>query len=349
MLEFGSDFHYIDQLYNQGGKNLSDYYPSANYYADGRQTLIHLYKSHSWERLWIPEYFCNDVIQSLKDAGLNLMFYCDWPNYEDDNLSLNNIQKNRLFRPTDAILRVNYFGLRSYRTSEDLSVAAVIEDHTHDLIGDWARKSTADWCIASLRKTLPIPEGGILWSPKGLPLPDAPESFEKNEDIASIRWNAMKQKSRYIAGDCIEKAVFRPVYVDTEVFFDSCDVCAIDARSQEYLLSFDIDSWYQRKMDNWRLLSDIKSPYVRILKPENANCYPFSLILVFRSRDKREYARKALIENCVYPAILWNIPVPVNGDIFMMSNNMLSIHCDARYSEEDIQQLKFIIQKVIEF
>lgn len=347
MKEFGSDFHYINS-YNKGGKKLSDYYSTANYYADGRQALIHLYKSQGWKRLWIPKYFCYDVIASLKDAGLDLVFYSDFPTYKGDSVTLNCIQNKGLFRPTDAILRVNYFGLRSYRSSENLPVAAIVEDHTHDLIGDWARKSTADWCIASLRKTLPIPEGGILWSPKGLKLPESPASFGKNEEVASIRWNAMELKARYLAGDDIEKSAFRSGYVDTESFFDTCDVCALDKRSQEYLLSFDMDSWYQRKLENWRLLRDIKHPNVKFLSPESTSCYPFSLVLVFSSRDKRDSVRKALIENGVYPAILWNIPAPADGDVFMMSSNMLSIHCDARYSVEDIEQLKLIIQKVLE-
>lgn len=347
MIEFGSDFHYI-KPYNSEGKTLSEFYPSANYYADGRQSLIHLYISQGWERLWVPEYYCYDVIKSLKEAGLNIMFYADFPEYKDDDSTLNSIQKKGYFRPTDAILRVNYFGLRSYRCIEGLSVAAIVEDHTHDLIGEWARKSVADWCIASLRKTLPIPEGGILWSPKGYSLPDVPKVSEKNEKVATVRWNAMELKEYYLAGDDIEKSAFRSGYVDTEAFFDTCDVCALDKRSQEYLLSFDIDSWYQRKMENWRLLSDIKYPDVRVLKPEMIQCYPFSMVLVFSSQDKRDRVRKALIDSSVYPAILWNIPSPANGDVFMMSSNMLSIHCDARYSVEDIEQLKLIIQKVLE-
>lgn len=347
MKEYGSDFHYIKR-FNSVGKTLSDYYPSANYYADGRQALIHLYKSQGWDRLWIPEYFCYDVIQSLKETGLNLMFYTDLPDNSDDNETLYVIQNKGLFRPTDAILRVNYFGMRSYRSSDELSVAAVIEDHTHDLIGDWSLNSTADWCIASLRKSLPIPEGGILWSPKGLKLPESPASLEKNKEVASIRWNAMELKARYLAGDDLEKSSFRSGYVDTEPFFDTCDVCALDKRSLEYLLSFDIDSWYQRKLENWRLLSELKHPDVRILRPENANCDPFSLVLVFSSHKKRDKVRKALIENNVYSAILWNIPAPTDGDVFTMSSNMLSIHCDARYSTKDIEQLKLIIQKVLE-
>ena len=345
MIEFGSDFHYTKSSGNPDN-TLKDYFPPANYYADGRQALIHLYHSQGWQRLWVPKYFCYDVIASLKEAGLNIMFYQDWPGYRDDGNTLEDIQRNGHFSQTDAIIRVNYFGMRSRRNAEHLSVAAVVEDHTHDLIGDWAVQSTADWCIASLRKTLPIPEGGMLWSPKGLPLPEAPERSAQNEKIASIRWEAMKLKAGYLAGEKIEKAAFRAGLVNTEEYFDHAPVCSLDNASLAYLESFNVREWYGRKRDNWNVLQEIRKDGVNILQPEDENSYPFSLILLFDNIDERDRVRKALIDHQVYPAILWNIPAPIDGEIFHFSRGMLSIHCDGRYSSDDILQLKSIIESV---
>lgn len=346
MKEYGSDFHYID-TYKGKGNCLQDFCPRANYYADGRQALIALYRSQGWQRLWVPEYFCYDVISSLKEAGLNIIFYADYPGYDGDSQTLEAIQKNGYFNPTDAILRVNYFGSRAYRSPEKLSVAAVVEDHTHDLIGGWAMNSHADWCIASLRKTLPIPEGGILWSPVGLKLPAQPEKLDENERVAATRWEAMKLKARYLAGEDVEKASFRAGYVDTEPFFDTVPVCALDEGSKEYLRSFDIQDWYKRKRENWEILRDIKKEGVRVLGLENYGCYPFSLVLVFDFQTDRDRVRKALIEHQIYPAILWNVPAPTEGEIFKFSRGMISIHCDARYTREDIVTMKSIIESVL--
>lgn len=346
MKEFGSDFHYIPAT-GGAGKTLYDFYPQANLYADGRQALIHLYQSQGWERLWMPEYFCYDVVESLKQAGLNLRFYADYPGNSGDSKTLEDIQRRGFFKPKDAVFRVNYFGTRSFRSPEQLPVAAVVEDHTHDLIGGWAMNSHADWCIASLRKTLPIPEGGILWSPTGLKLPDAPTKSEENERIASVRWEAMKLKTRYLAGEKVEKAAFRAGYVDTEPFFDTAPVCALDESSVEYLRSFDIQDWYKKKRDNWEILSGIRKEGLKVLGFENYGCYPFSLILLFDSPTDRDRVRKAMIEHQMYPAILWNIPAPTEGEIFEFSRGMLSIHCDARYSREDILTMKSIIESVL--
>lgn len=346
MIEFGSDFHYI-QPSGGSGNTLRDFFPSANYYADGRQALIDLYRSQGWQRLWVPEYFCYDVIASLKEAGLELRFYADYPGYWEDGKTLEAIQRNGHYRPTDAILRVNYFGMRSYRGVDKLNIP-VVEDHTHDLIGGWAINSHADWCIASLRKTLPVPEGGMLWSPVGLKLPKAPAVSEENEKIAATRWEAMKLKARCLAGEDVDKAAFRAGFVDTEEFFDRAEVCALDTESQRFLRSFDIREWYKRKRENWELLQDIKKDGVRVLRPENRGCYPFSLILVFMTGEERNMVRKALIEKQVYPAILWSIPhCPADGELFQFSNGMLSIHCDARYTKEDILQMKSIIESTL--
>ena len=346
MKEFGSDFHYIHPT-GGSGKTIYDFLLSANYYADGRQAIIHLYKSQGWKRLWMPEYFCYDVIDSLTRAGLDLRFYVDHPGYSGDSKTLELIHKNGHLHPLDAILRVNYFGTRGYRSSEKLPVAAVVEDHTHDLIGEWALNSHADWCVASLRKSLPIPEGGILWSPMGLRLPNAPEVSKMNEHIAATRWKAMKLKAGYLAGDAVEKSLFRAGFLDTEPFFDTAVVCSLDKASRNYLKSFNIHSWYRKKRENWEILCKIKKEGVKILRAENYGCYPFSLIFVFDDFTERERVRQELIEKQVYPAVLWNLPESMDGDVFRMSRGVLSIHCDGRYSQDDILQLKSIIESVL--
>ena len=345
MIEFGSDFHYIEPWGSRGG-TLRDFFPAANYYADGRQALIHLYRSQGWRRLWVPEYFCYDVISSLKEVGLELRFYADYPDYHEDGNTLEAIQKNGYFLPTDAILRVNYFGTRSYRWLDKLNIP-VVEDHTHDLLGEWARNSKADWCIASLRKTLPIPEGGILWSPKGLALPAAPDDLEENDRIAAIRWAAMRLKARYLAGENVPKAAFRAGFMETEEFFDRAPVCSLDFESKQFLKSFGIQDWYIKKRSNWELLKDISNDGVHVVLPESTGCYPFSLVLLFDSMDERDRVRQELIAHQIYPAILWNVPNTTEKDCFKFSRCMLSIHCDSRYSADDILQMKSIIESFL--
>jgi hypothetical protein len=69
---------------------------------------------------------------------------------------------------------MNYFGLRTPPDLELPEGVEVLEDHSHDPVSAWAEQSSADFCLASLRKTLPINDGGALWSPVGHRLPPAP-------------------------------------------------------------------------------------------------------------------------------------------------------------------------------
>ena len=340
------DFHFTANR-NNVGDTVFDCFPNANYYADGRQALIDLYHSCEWKRLWIPAYFCYDVIASLQDAGLVIMPYLDWPEHHDCSKTLEYIQREGLFRPTDAILLVNYFGMRAFRSPKLLPVAAIVEDHTHDLIGDWAMNSQADWCIASLRKTLPVPEGGILWSPVGHRLPHAPNRSKENERIAAIRWEAMKLKASYLAGEEIEKDSFRARYVDTEEYFDRAPISSLDIGSHEYLKAFNVRDWYNRKYENWRLLRGLQKNDVRVLIPEGIGCFPFSLTLLFDTPLERDRIRKELIAHRIYPAILWNVPDSADRDVADFSRRMLSIHCDGRYNAEDMQQMKSIIEYIL--
>ena len=336
MKEYGSDFHYI-QPDDSAVKIFSCFYPESVFYASGRLALIDLYKKMKWNRIWVPDYFCYEVLGSLEQAGLNLEFYTDCPLFNEDNLML-----SLPFKDGDVLFRVNYFGLRSRRSNSSIPVP-VVEDHTHDLIGDWARNSNADWCIASLRKTLPLAEGGVLWSPKGFKIPASPEVTEANEMLASRRWNAMRQKAMFLDDKVKDKSDFRTELISTEEQFNSMKVSALDAKTADYIERFDLNQWYLRKRENWSILKDIVTDAFRTLEPENPNCNPFSLTLLFNEEEQRNHYRQTLIKKNVYPAILWAIPSQKRSELKHFSGRMLSIHCDARYGINDMIKLRDII------
>lgn len=336
MKEFGSDFHYVHIL-NGADNTIGTYYPRALYYADGRQAIIDLYRTIGFNRLWVPNYFCFDVLKSLETHGLNLQYYCDLPSL-DERSSLLNLP----YEEGDALLRINFFGLRTRRSNSGIPVP-VIEDHTHDLIGDWAVNSDADWCIASLRKTLPIAEGGILWSPKGLEMGECPKLTEENQRLALKRWDAMKKKALYLEDKIGDKNAFREDMVYTEELFDSMDVSALDDETLGFLAEFDVKSWYIKKQENREILKESKDCRFEVLEPEESGCNPFSYTVLFNSNIDRDAYRQYLIDNSVYPAILWVVPDKSSPMVKDFSQRILSIHCDARYDSHDMIQLSGIL------
>ena len=342
MKEFGSDFHYID-TYTSGRAHLTDVYRGATLLADGRQCIVALIRQYGWKRIWMPDYFCYEVIDTIKEqTGIKVKFYEDSPLHEGQ-------VENLPFKEGDVLLRMNFFGLREQRDNRKIT-CPVIEDHTHDPFGHWALYSDADWCISSIRKILPLPEGGMMWSPKGHNLDINLIASEENEKIAAIRLEGMEMKAAYLEGETVSKDDFRKKYTETEEWFDHSEPTLIDDRSKEFVSKqLDINLWQGAKRKNWVLLKSlVKSDVCKMLEPEDDSCTMFSLVLYFDTKEIRDSVRKRLIESCVYPAILWVVPDGASEAARDFSERMLSVHCDGRYKEEDIKKLASILNKALE-
>lgn len=342
MREFGSDFHVI-KGYQSDNAHPLDIYRDKVFLADGRHCIEILIRQYGWKRLWMPEYFCYNIIEYLqKKTGIEIVFYVDYPG-NDDNQTITNLD----FQIGDALLRMNYFGSRSFRSEKSIPVP-VIEDHSHDLIGEWAKNSDADWCIASLRKIIPIPEGGVMWSPKRHHLEIEPQQSTSNISLAQMRWNAMEEKEKYLSGALENKELFRKAYLETEEGLDELDIALIDERSRVFLKSFDIERWYKAKKRNWQVLCQLTAKKgLKVLLPEASELVPFSFVVLFDNNDLRERVKKQLISSSVYPAVLWSVPDGVTEVVRGFSQRMLSIHCDGRYSEEETYCLLETINSII--
>ena len=337
MKEFGSDYHFIDS-YDSHRAHLTDVFRGVTLLADGRQCIVVLIRQFGWKRLWMPDYFCYEVIDTIKQqTRIEVLFYEDNPLFEG--------QVEKLpFEEGDVLLRMNFFGMRGHRSNKTIP-CPVIEDHSHDPFGHWALYSDADWCISSIRKILPLPEGGMMWSPKGHSLTIALQPSKENEKIAMTRWEGMEMKAAYLRGEDVSKDEFRKHYTETEEFFDRAEPAIIDNRSCEVVSKkLDINLWQGAKRKNWILLKSlVNQDACTVLVPEDDSCTAFSLTLLMKSNEQRDVLRKRLIKACVYPAILWTIPDSASESSKDFSERMLSIHCDGRYTEDDVRQLAEII------
>ena len=341
MKEYGSDFHYLHLIHSKHATHLTDVYHGVVMLADGRQCIIELIRQHGWKRLWMPEYFCYEVIESIINCtGIDIAYYYDAPTLSNEDEAIESLP----FEEGDALLRMNFFGLRKHRSNRHIPIP-VIEDHSHNLLSPWALHSDADWCIASLRKTLPIPEGGILWSPKGHTFTQICQLTTENQAVAKRRWEAMRLKAEYLYGNIEDKEEFRQKFIQTEEWFVHAATSLIDKDSKSYIEQLDITIWQETKLRNWKMLQQMDG--TKYLSPENETCIPFSFVMLAKDEEERNRIRKRLIENALYPAILWNVPNSVCREVKDISRRMLSIHCDARYTESDIRNMRNIISKAI--
>jgi hypothetical protein len=240
---------------------------------------------------------------------------------------------------------VNYFGISKYikyRRAQKQQIT-VIEDHTHDPWSEWSYKSDADWCIASLRKVLPLPDGGVLWSPLNHPLPNALPVTERRKKSSLKKIAGMALKSLYLKGHPVEKNIFRKLLVSSEQSIAAGKMSGMTDWSKGLLSTYPVDRWREKRRNNYhcllKALSDL--PWLSVAGDaiREDGC-PFSAVLVFGNPSCRDYVNERLIQSGIYPAILWPLEEPAAGRLpekyVDLSRRMLSIHCDMRYDRLDM-------------
>lgn len=340
-MEFGSDFHKIEDLTK--GYSILEIIGECNLYADGRQALEDILINENINTVWLPSYYCHESVEGVRKIGVEVKFYPCYPLSNPDDAIINLPVKHG-----DALVRMNYFGLMS-KPSTPYGDFLLIEDHSHNPISDWAINSDADWCFASLRKTLPIPDGGILWSPKRKRLPPEPQYSQLAFHNSFRRNAAMELKKDYLEGLLNLKDEFLSEFRLTEENFGYIPISRISNVAKEIISEIDIKDWYCRKKLNWKKLQEllIPSSSYEIFTLDSANEIPFSLVLIFNTKTERERVRHRLIFNEVYPAILWTIPKGNDTESIDFGDRILSIHCDARYSLTDMNELAEKINNAI--
>jgi len=331
--EYGSEYHncpYPTRSHPQDN-------PLIRNYANGRQALIEIIRHNHWKRMWAPIYFCQEVLTDVhRQTGITICFYNDYPGCTDDHANVLPYEEG------DVLLRMNYFGLRSFSTSAVYGVP-VIEDHSHGLTTPWAIDSDADWCFASIRKTLPLAAGGILWSPKHHSLPEAIATTCACEEIASQRYQAMEMKGNYLAHGG-NKSSYLSLFHTTEEALCQLAPSGMDSRSLQIFQTIDIVLWMEQRQRNWKKACQILSPRWEIVgrntQIEDKAILPFSIAILTQNAGEREQLRGYLLQHDIYPAILWDIPRDNDfSEAQDVASRIISIHCDARYTEADMEEM----------
>lgn len=307
-----------------------------------RLLVAHGRERRGWRRVLVPSYFCQEVVRAMAALGPELAVYPDSP--------LERIPVLPPLRRGDALLHVGYFGLRSGPSLELPAGVDLVEDHTHDPTSPWAGTSRADFCVASLRKTLPIPDGGALWSPRGHSLPSCPPGTPERARASSDKLAAMVLKALYLGGHPVDKEAFRRLAVSGETDIAAGPPAAMPEVTHTLLGAFPADTWRTRRRENHGFIraSLHGIPWLEVLSPASDDCVAFTALLVCDSPARRERVRHSLIEERIYPAVLWPLdetlfPVPDNNR--ELSRRVLSLHCDFRYTRQDLERVAALVAK----
>lgn len=300
-----------------------------------RLVLSHGAARRGWRRLWVPDYFCQHVIAAMVRPDIEMLPYADNP--------LRPAPVLPEAEPGDVVFVMNYFGLRTQPELHVPEGVEVIEDHSHDPLSGWAARSRADFCVASLRKTLPISDGGVLWSPAGHVLPSPPPLTEQRLRAGATKLTAMMLKAMYLSGLPVDKEHYRSLALRGERALSYPAISAMTDVSRGVVDSYPLVDWWQRRRDNHSQLAQALGTrsWGQVLKPA-PGAVPFSFPFVVDTSERRERMRTRLIGADIYPTVHWPLEqtvVPVGSEARDISRRLLSIHCDGRYDADDMARV----------
>lgn len=332
--EIGSEFHKM--LFGNGcGIRCAQTADSAFVFS-GRTAIETILKNvPEAKKAILPSFCCDSMIEPFRQMGIKTCFYD--VSYKD-GLSVN----MEIAADVDILLWCNYFGYRF--PMPDLSDflnrgGVIIEDVTHSLFSKRVYSSQSDYLVASLRKWEPVYCGGYCAAIKGTlkhkPVIKPPEGF------ITRKRSAMELKTQYlIKSDEEKKTMFLSMYGESNSWLaGNYSELTIDPWSFRFLSKVDIEQQRKIRRRNAEVLYKGLKNYVRFLFPwKDLDCPIFVPIILHGHRDE---IRKDLTLNKIYCPIHWPHPnAECNSNLYDME---LSLICDQRYLEEDMERIVAVL------
>ena len=341
-MELGSEYNLDLSSLSKKSNNLFTYlsfFQFCIYYDSGRSALREFVTLlRDGEEVLLPEFICESVINCF---DRNCIKFYRIKN--DFTIDLDDLEY-KINRKSKVILLMHYFGalqpleiLKSVRDLADKNNCIILEDTTHSIFS--ARQTIGDYMVCSIRKWMPISQGGVLYSKSskiGFPC----EVLRKSRDNYRITGFVLKDLYLKEQLDCNNE--YRQI-------FSACEK-RINDQEKNYLIS-DLNKFIISCIDTFELIEKRKHnaaflanklidsfgilPAVSFMSDE---C-PFVLPIRINNRDD---FRSYLIDKKVYCAVHW----PADGIMenercqsVRNSRELLSLPIDQRYNENDLTNI----------
>lgn len=322
LLEIGSEFNSVQM---EKGEGIS--FPNKGTLTFSGRTAIEtvLKKISGVKTALLPSYCCDSVIEPFRNFGISVSFY---------DVSYKNGLKINLSQDADILFWCNYFGFKT--KIPDFS-GIIIEDITHSLLSDVSHNPNSDYWVASLRKWEPIYCGGYCSVSTVLKSP--PEEF------LTLKANAMNLKTDYLLNpDEQKKKIFLSEFKKSNKWLaDNYSGLGIDNYSKNYIESVSITEQKEKRRRNARALYEgLKENVDFLFEEKEMDCPIYVPIIIHRNRSK---VLQSLTEKGIYCPIHWPHPkADCESNLYDLE---LSLICDQRYNEDDMERIISVLLNTI--
>ncbi len=306
----------------------------VTHYYSGRNAIYALLEeitsTKSIRTIWLPNYYCHNVKNSITKNFEIIKFYEINPFEPDSGFNFENFTS-----VNDIIILNNYWGLYDYNYSDNPKTRAiVIEDHSHGWLSKQCIHSKADYCIASIRKAYPIPLGAITWRPKLKKI----AFYENGQDVA------MEKAYEYLKASLSSKRNFIKTNVTDSAkkhlaYLAKGENCITESNSYVLPKSKVIDDINKYMFFDPNEIKQINLDFLynklqetKTFKVIRRNGFTsFGLLLLFNNLEDFTDFKTYLIKQNIFPANLW----PSNN-LDLEWKYFYNIHVDFRYTIDDM-------------
>lgn len=293
--------------------------------------------------VYMPSYCCNSMIEPFVNNKINIEFY--EVSFSESQGLIYNIDADN---DCDIFFAMSYFGLERFKLDNTINnfIAQdkiIIEDITHRLLSSPSYTQKAHYCVASIRKWFPIATGGYITKNGSL--------YKKpnlnSEHLVKQKINAMYKKKKHLDGDNdVSKDEFLHQFKEFELGVKEVNSnYVMDDFSLKVLYSINPQEVSFKRRRNAKVLYEGIKKYPNIFPlipfPDFEKATPLFVPIVVLD-GKRDELQRELIQNNVYCPVHWPREKKINS---IISNFELSLICDQRYSEQDMEYILDIIDQ----
>lgn len=311
------------------------------YLLTGRTAIDFIIKdikeSRVFNIVYLPTYCCHTMIQPFLDNGIIVKFYdvkfCNGKYTYDVDFDTH----------CDAILIMQYFGFYNEDAGQIISRfkelgKLIIEDATHSWLSDAPYNNNSDYIFVSYRKWTGIPCGAVAIKIRSDFL--VALSNEINHKYVQLRKEAATLKKEYIKNGFGNKDIFLGLFNEAESLLKEDYInYSIPEEIKDIIMRLDLNKIKHKRRDNAEYLIRHlqENSNIETIKLTNKDIPLFVPIVV--QEGKRDNLRQHLINNDIYCPVHWPLSTEHKFNNKFLFENGLSLVCDQRYSNMDMNRV----------
>lgn len=294
----------------------NEYHCNAKRLNTGRNALEYILRTKAFEKIYLPYFTCDAVLEPIKKLNLSFEFYTINENLEPEF-------DCSVVGEKEAFVYTNYFGLKS-------DFIKVFAEHCRNLIVDnaqafFAKPVAGIDTFYSPRKFFGIPDGAYLFTNKDY-------EGDVEQDVSYQRFTHLLTRIDKTAEEGYS------TFTKVEKSLENTPIKKMSRLTQKLLNTFDYDGIAAQRKINFNYLHNALESKNHL----NISAVNDHVPLVYPLLLGKQSLRKKLINNKIYSPQYWpNVLDWANEHSweYKLTQNLVCLPIDQRYGREEMDEI----------